>query len=114
MSDEKEKKHSPAEDLTEGLGLLFRAAKGAVEKIPTDSVEGFMSTTAGAVGRAIDAVGTAIDREISGTGAPGHGAPPAPPPEAKAKDEGEVKPAEDKPKGDAEKEPEPPRGPRIA
>jgi hypothetical protein len=36
MSDEKPK---PVDDLKEGLGLLFRAAKGAVERLPTDKLE---------------------------------------------------------------------------
>ena len=36
MSDEKPK---PVDDLKQGLNLLFRAAKGAVDKIPTDKIE---------------------------------------------------------------------------
>lgn len=76
MSDDKSKAPDPIEDLSEGLGKLFRAAKTAVDQIPTDNAEHFMSATAGAVGRALDAVGGAIEREISGpTPAP---APPSP------------------------------------
>jgi hypothetical protein len=36
MSDEKPK---PVDDLKAGLGLLFRAAKGAVDRLPTDKLE---------------------------------------------------------------------------
>jgi hypothetical protein len=119
------KKPNPAEDLSEGLGLLFRAAKTAVEQIPTDSVESFMSTTAGAVGRAFDVVGGAIEREISGQpgaappadaqGAPAEAPPAAPdaaPAPVAAKEpapDGAAAPAAGpKPDGDE------PRGPRVA
>ncbi len=133
MSDDKSKAPDPIEDLSEGLGKLFRAAKTAVDQIPTDNAEHFMSATAGAVGRALDAVGGAIEREIAGppAQAPQH-APPeaassapsasatpvtgaapqatsvaaATPPVASTESRDEQKPA---PEGD-----EGPRGPRVA
>jgi hypothetical protein len=38
MSDET-KKPDPVDDLKAGLGLLFRAARGAVDKLPTEKIE---------------------------------------------------------------------------
>lgn len=110
------KKPNPAEDLSEGLGLLFRAAKTAVEQIPTDSVESFMSTTAGAVGRAFDVVGGAIEREIGGQPQPAAptGEPPAAAVDAPSSPGAAQEPAAspvasaDEPGGDE------PRGPRVA
>ncbi len=46
MSDDKPK---PVDDLKEGLGLLFRAAKGAVDSLPmpnTEKVEGYAKDAA--------------------------------------------------------------------
>lgn len=52
--DEKkdEKEPDPVEDLRAGLGLLFRAARGAVDKIPTHKIEELMKEGTDKVGKA--------------------------------------------------------------
>jgi hypothetical protein len=57
-------KPNPIEDVRKGLGLLFRAAKGAVEKLPTKDVEELVVTSAREVGRALENVGKSIEREV--------------------------------------------------
>ena len=51
MTDEK-KEPDPVEDLRQGLGLLFRAARGAVEKIPTHKIEELVKEGTDKVGKA--------------------------------------------------------------
>jgi hypothetical protein len=63
MSDDKP---SPFEDLRKGLSLLFRAAKTTVEKLPKTDLEEAVMTSAREVGRAIENVGKAIEREVFG------------------------------------------------
>ena len=63
MTDEKP---TPLQDVRKGLGLLFRAAKTAVERLPTGGVEEVVVTSAREVGRAIENVATAIEREVFG------------------------------------------------
>jgi len=63
MSDDKP---TPLEDVRKGLGLLFRAAKTAVEKLETRGVEDVVVTSAREVGRAIENVASAIEREVFG------------------------------------------------
>ena len=62
MSDDKPK---PFDDLKQGLGLLFRAAKGAVEtvaeKVPTEKIEEAATDAVKEVGRALETVGTEIE-----------------------------------------------------
>ncbi len=58
MSDEKPK---PVDDLKQGLGLLFRAAKGAIDKIPTDKIESAVKESAKEVGKAVETVAGQID-----------------------------------------------------
>ena len=66
-------KPTPLQDVRKGLGLLFRAAKTAVEKLPTGGVEEVVATSAREVGRAIENVASAIEREVFGKrGGPGH------------------------------------------
>ena len=62
MSDEKPK---PVDDLKQGLNLLFRAAKGAVDKIPTDKIEGVLKDGAKEVGKAFETVANEVDRVFS-------------------------------------------------
>jgi hypothetical protein len=62
---------NPLKDVRDGVGLLFRAAKWAVNKLPTDSVEEVVRTSAREVGRAVRNVATTIEREVRG------GKPPA-------------------------------------
>jgi hypothetical protein len=86
MSDDKPK---PLDDVKKGLGLLYRAAKNTVEKLPTKDIEEAVVTSAKEVGRALESVGKTIEREVFGEkdGA----APKAKPDDA---------PAGDKPKAD--------------
>ncbi len=65
MSDDDKKPSDPIEDVRKGLGLLFRAAKGAVEKIPTKDVEQLVVTSAREVGRALENVAKSVEREVS-------------------------------------------------
>ena len=118
MSDDKPK---PVDDLKEGLGLLFRAAKGAVEKLPTDKVENVAKDAVKEVSRAFESLGNEIDKAFGKSGSQPPAAQPGQPPppaaasgehttEAKKDDE---KPA-DPPKYDDGYAPEPPpKGPRI-
>ncbi len=117
MSDEKPK---PVDDLKQGLNLLFRAAKGAVDKIPTERIEGALKDGAKEVGKAFETVANEVDKVFQ------HGAPhgPAQPPEpttaegiAQAKEQHD---AEEKKKAPPEHfddaygpEPTAPKGPRI-
>jgi hypothetical protein len=106
MSDDKPK---PVDDLKEGLNLLFRAAKGAVEKLPTNKLEDVAKDAVKEVGRAFESIGTEIEKvveKVSGSTPPAAQPGQAPPaPEAKA---------EDPPKQyDDGYAPEPPKGPRI-
>jgi len=71
------------EDVRKGLGLLFRAAKTTVEKLPTKDLEEVVVTSAREVGRAIENVGKTIEREVFGKSAgkkDGDATPPADPP----------------------------------
>jgi hypothetical protein len=63
MPDEKP---SALDDVRKGLGLLFRAAKTTVEKLPTKDLEEVVVTSAREVGRAIESVGKTIEREVFG------------------------------------------------
>ena len=63
MSDEKP---TPLQDVRKGLGLLFRAAKTAMEKLETRGVEDVVVTSAREVGRAIENVASVIEREVFG------------------------------------------------
>lgn len=96
MSDDKTK---PIDDLKQGLGLLFRAAKGvaevAAEKIEATKLEDAARDAVREVGRALETVGGEIDKawtKATGSAHPpphdapsGHHAPPgqhaAPPPD---------------------------------
>jgi len=121
MSDDQ--KPNPLDDLKEGLGLLFRAAKGAVEKLPTDKVEDVAKDAAKEVGRAFETLGHEIDKAWGratgseragegGEGQPAHGSgqPAAGAgPSADAKDEKKEEPRYD----DAYAPERPPKGPRV-
>jgi hypothetical protein len=63
MSDDKP---NPFDDVRKGLGLLFRAAKTTVEKLPKTDLEEAVLSSAREVGRAIENVGKAIEREVFG------------------------------------------------
>jgi ribosomal protein L7/L12 len=53
-------------DVRKGLGLLFRAARTTVERLPTKDLEEVVVTSAREVGRAIENVGKTIEREVFG------------------------------------------------
>lgn len=75
-----EGKSKPVDDLKEGLNLLFRAAKGAVERLPTNKLEDVAKDAVKEVGRALESIGTELDKALGrGAGAPppGHDPPPA-------------------------------------
>lgn len=115
MSDDKPK---PVDDLKQGLNLLFRAAKGAVEKIPTEKIEGAVMDGAKEVGKAFETVATEIDKVITNvTTRPGSTPPPAQPAATAAEAEAAEaakKEAQPPQHYDDAYAPEPPgKGPRI-
>jgi hypothetical protein len=63
MSDEKP---NPLADVRKGLGLLFRAARTAAEKLPTKDLEEVVVASAREVGRALENVGRTLEREVFG------------------------------------------------
>ena len=99
--DENDKKPDPVDDLKKGLGLLFRAAKGAVDQLPTDKLEDVVKTGAREVGRAIENVTETIEKEVLGMAPKKKPSAPPPSPPAEAKPE---EPQADAPKtGDTPK-----------
>ncbi len=116
MSDDKPK---PVDDLKEGLGLLFRAAKGAVEKLPTDKLEDVAKDAVKEVGRAFESLGNELEKVVGGLSTSsrpgGHpqsppAAPGAPPATESTSSE---EPPKEEPKYDDGYAPEPPKGPRV-
>jgi hypothetical protein len=89
-------KPTPLQDVRKGLGLLFRAAKTAVGKLPAGGVEEVVATSAREVGRAIENVATAIELQVFGRrSGPVHGErvkPPAQPEPAKDEPQAQPKP----------------------
>jgi hypothetical protein len=63
MADDKQ---NPLNDALKGLGLLFRAAKTVVERLPTKNLEETVVESAREVGRAIENVAAALEREVLG------------------------------------------------
>lgn len=108
MSDEQKPK--PLDDLKEGLGLIFRAAKSAVEKLPTDKVEDVAKDAAKHVGSAFESIGNEVDKLWNKATAPAGAAPAEAAPGEAPKEE--AKPDEAQPYDDAYA-PEPPKGPRV-
>lgn len=121
MSDSPDEKSKPIDDLKQGLGLLFKAAKGAVDKIPTDKIEGAVRDGAKEVTKAVETVANEVDKVFVKATGGGSKSEPAPAPAAEAKKEDE-KPAEPQHYDDAYA-PEPPaqgpqspggvKGPRV-
>jgi hypothetical protein len=103
-------KPRPVDDLKQGLGLLFRAAKGAVESLPTDKLEKLEDVAKDAareVGRAFESLGNEIEKVVQrATGTQ----PPAPPPPAQPPREAQ---APNEQQYDDAYAPEPPKGPRV-
>lgn len=102
MSDDKPK---PIDDLKEGLGLLFRAAKGAVDKLPTGKIEEVAQDAAKEVTRAFESLGSELEKAFGTTPAAkkSDAPPPAPPKDEKKYDDGYAANPDD----------ETPRGPRV-
>jgi len=106
MSDDQQKP-KPLEDLKEGLGLLFRAAKGAAEKLPVEKVEGVAKDAAKEMGRAVETIGGEIDKLWNKA----TGSEKA---EASAEEKKPEEKKEEQPYDDAyAPEPNPPKGPRV-
>jgi len=57
-------KPNPLEDLRKGLGLLFRAAKTTIEKLPTGELEEAVVSGAKEVGRAIENVAHTVEQQV--------------------------------------------------
>ncbi len=89
-----EKKADPLDDVREGLGLLFRAAKSTIDKLPTKDIEKGVQESVQEVGKAIGRVVEALGKELSPKK---DSAPPAPSPEPSA----QVRVADDKKSDDA-------------
>lgn len=111
--DKKEKEPDPVEDLRAGLGLLFRAARGAVDKIsthkieelvkegthkvgqafhklPADKVEEVVKDSATEIGRAMGHVASTLGKgfeDLTKQASHQSDAPPPPPPEKKDDEE---------------------------
>ena len=87
-----DEKPNPLEDLRKGLGLLFRAAKTTIEKLPTVELEEAVLSGAKEVGRAIENVAHTVEQQVLRK-------PPAKPPaDGPAKGTGGDKPEEPPPK----------------
>lgn len=104
-----EDKPNPVDDLKQGLGLLFRAAKGAVEQFPTGKLEEAVKDGAKEVGKAFESIGNEIDKVFHKATAE-KPASPEPPPDPARQEAHEAK--KEEPFDDAYA-PEPPKGPRI-
>ena len=124
MSDDT-KKPDPVDDLKKGIGLLFRAAKSAVDQLPTEKLEKVVVTWVKEVGRAIENVTDQIDRQVfHGTGTVPHpeDAKPDPAKAAGATPPAPADAADDKNAADPDKKDDaaapptddPPKGPRVA
>ena len=61
-----DQKPDPIEDVRKGLGLLFRAARTTIDKLPARDFEQAVVSTAREVGRAIENVGKTIERDVFG------------------------------------------------
>jgi hypothetical protein len=59
-------KPDPLSDVIRGLGLLLRAAKTTVERVPKKGLEDAVVETAREVGRALENVAGAVEREVFG------------------------------------------------
>ncbi len=118
MSDEKPK---PVDDFKQGLGLLFRAAKGVVDKLPTGAIEDAVKDGAKEVGRAFETVASELDKAFASVSR-GTASAPSPPESPKAASapapaEGPAsqgtEPKASAPPFDDASAHEPPKGPRI-
>lgn len=79
MSEDK-KDPKALEDVRQGLGLLFRAARTAVKQLPTDRLEEVVVTGAKEVGRALGNVADTLEKEVNKVTGAVTGARTPPPP----------------------------------
>jgi hypothetical protein len=91
--DDEKEKPSAVEDVRKGLGLLFRAAKTTLDKLPTKKVEEAVVSGAKEVSRAFENVTSTIEKQVFK--------------KDEAKEEGEEK------KDEPDAKPEEPKGPRV-
>ncbi len=73
----------PVEELKKGVDFLFKAAKHAVEDLPTEPIESLVKTSVKEVGRAMNNVKDTVLHEVA-EWQERHKSEPAPPPEAPA------------------------------
>jgi hypothetical protein len=66
-NDPDPKPPSALKDLTKGLGLLFRAARTTLQKLPTGELEAAVVTSAKEVGRAIENVTSTVAQTVTQT-----------------------------------------------
>jgi len=109
MSDDKPKT-DPVDDLKQGLGLLFRAAKGAVEKLPTDKAEEVAKDAAKEVARAFESLGQEVEKVIHPNKKPSSQPPPQDQQQSQQQQQPQTPPAPEKPFDDAYA-PDPPKKP---
>jgi hypothetical protein len=62
--DDKPEKPDPIEDVRKAFGLLFRAAKSAIDQLPTHHFEETVVAGAREVGRAIENVTSSLDKQF--------------------------------------------------
>ncbi len=89
MSDDRP---NPLTDVRKGLGLLFRAARTAVSRLPKGDLEEAVVTSAREVGRAIENVATTLEREVLGKRTRGEPPKPSDPPSPPTKPDDPDKP----------------------
>jgi hypothetical protein len=69
-------KPDPLSDVVKGFSLLLRAARTTVERMPKKGLEDAVMETAREVGRAIENVANAVEREVFGHRPPERGPHP--------------------------------------
>jgi hypothetical protein len=110
MSEENPDKPDPIEDVRKGRGLLFRAAKSTLDQLPTRQFEDAVVSGAREVGRAIENVTDAIDKQIFKRGS----VPPNAEAGAPVQPEGSSEPKAEPPKeSDSAGGGDEPKGPRV-
>lgn len=97
-------KPNPFQDLRQGLGLLFRAAKTTLERLPTGELEEAVKTGAKEVTRAIENVTHAVEEQIlrKPSVRSGSAPPPAPGSTAASADGQDHEEAHEPPGGDGQ------------
>jgi hypothetical protein len=111
MPDDDEKPDA-MEDVKKGLGLLFRAAKTAVKKLPTEPIERVVLDGAKEVGRAVENVASTLEKEVfRDRPAKKDDAPKDAPPDDAPTTQASAKPAE--PERKSTPPDDAPKGPRV-